>query len=134
MKNAICFFICFLLFSLTYNCKRDKKALLESETKELLNTLWRLESFEAIGEEITHPPQNQIYNIQFMVNDILRGKSACNEIWAGYEVKPDNSLKIIRLVSTKLYCIDSMDDEYRKALIAAKSYEIDQKNIASQIN
>ena len=99
----------------------------EPETKEFLNTLWRLDSFETIGGDIIKPPKDQIYTIQFEEDGKFYGTNDCNDIGGDYEVKSDQSLIISKVGGSKVYCPNSMFLNYFNALEDANSYEL-QKN------
>ena len=97
----------------------------ESEIKELLNTFWKLESFETDGK-IVVPPKDQIYNIQFYADYTLSGRSDCNEILGGFKLK-SNYITIDSLMTTEMYCGDtSLGDKYFTALHESETYQIPQ--------
>ena len=94
----------------------------EVETKELLNTLWKLEAFEIDGEIIT-PPVEQNYNIKFQSDSTFIGKSACNNIGGNYELEGDNSIIVTKLGTTFANCgEDSFYGAFYSAVHKLSSY------------
>ena len=101
----------------------------EPETKELINTMWKLELFETDGGVII-PPKDQAYNIKFNDDNTLKGISDCNEIFGYYKLK-SNNITIDSLITTKIYCGEtSMGDKYSEALYKSKSYQIDRNKLS----
>ena len=88
------------LISFTSSCVNSST---EVETKELLNTLWKLEAFEIDGE-IINPPIDQIYNIKFHSDSTFIGKSACNDIGGKFEIRGEDSLIVTKLGTTFANC------------------------------
>ncbi len=100
----------------------------EPETKELINTLWKLELFET-NSGVIIPPKDQTYNIKFDDDNTLNGMNDCNEISGYYKLK-SNYITIDSIATTKVYCGEaSMDDKYIEALYKAKSYQITQNKL-----
>ena len=115
-------FIVLLCFSFLFlHCKNSPT---ESEAKPLINTVWKLESFNSNGE-ITKPPESQVYSIRFLKDYTFSGQSDCNEIYGNYTINSENSLTIDSMVTTKIYCgSESFGDNYFEALHFVKSYEL----------
>lgn len=130
MRNALYFFLCFMLFLPAFNCRKDKKASLEPETKEFLNTLWILESFDIEGN-IVKPPKDQLYTIQFKEDSTVSGKNDCNDFYANYLITSDDSLRLEQFVTTLMGCggDQSISDKYVHGLHEAKSYEIHKNRL-----
>lgn len=123
MKNGIYFGLCFILLSLA--CILDKEKSVEYDEKELLNTLWTLETFYSDGN-IVSPPEDQVYTIQFKKDSTVSGKNDCNDFYANYLIASDDSLRLEQLVTTEIGCggDQSFSDEYIQGLRDAKSYSI----------
>ncbi len=101
----------------------------EPDIKELLNTLWKLESFENDGKTII-PPKDQTYNIQFHEDNTLNGKSDCNEMNGVFNLK-SNYITIGSLATTEMYCGDtSLGGMYVEALQKSKSYKVDKNKLS----
>ena len=119
--KTINFIILFCFSFIIFHCKNSPT---ESETKPLINTIWKLESFDIDGK-ITKPPKEQVYNIKFLNDNTFSGKNDCNEINGHYTLNSDNSLGIDDIITTEIYCgTESLDDNYWDALHAVKSYEL----------
>jgi len=130
MKTIIYIFLFLVSIFLISALHCEKVQDPEPETKEFLNTLWRLESFEPLDGEIIKPPDDQIYTIQFREDSTFFAKSDCNEIIGNYEVKSRDSLIINIFATTKIYCgEESLDEKYFMALNDVKSYEIDKNRL-----
>ncbi len=101
-----------------------KKSPTESESKPLLKTLWILESFDTSGQ-IIKPPEGQVFNIKFLEDGTFSGKSDCNDITGRFTVDSLNSLNIVSIGTTMIYCgKESLDEKYYRAIQALKLYEI----------
>ncbi len=111
-----------LCFSfLIFHCKNSPT---ESETKPLLDTIWKLESFDIDGV-ITKPPEDQVSNIRFLKDNTFSGRSDCNEIYGQYTINSGNTLNIDNIATTKIYCgTESLYDNYLEALHTVRSYEL----------
>jgi len=99
MKRTKYTLLLFLLF-FSSSCENSTT---EIETKEFLNTLWKLEAFEIDGEIIT-PPVEQNYNIKFQSESTFVGKSACNDIGGNYKLEGENLLIVSKLGTTFANC------------------------------
>ena len=118
-------FILLIILLLFLNGCKDSAT--EAETKELLNTLWTLESFEIDGEVI-QSPIDQIYNIQFFADSTMKGLSDCNEIGGKFKIFNNNQIEIFEFRTTEIYCGSGMlDDNYTVAIREVKSFIIDEK-------
>ncbi len=110
-----------LLFLLTFVISCENSTT-EIETKEYLNTLWKLEAFETDGEMIT-PPVDQTYNIKFRSDGTFIGKSACNDIGGNYEIDGENSIIVTKLGTTFANCgEDSFYGDFYSAVHKLSSY------------
>jgi heat shock protein HslJ len=120
-------FILLIILLLFLNGCKDTAT--DAETKELLNTLWTLESFETDGEVIV-PPEDQIYNIRFNTDGTFIGQNDCNEIGGKYRFFRNNQIEILEIGTTKIYCGQgSKDSIYFEALRKADSYEIEKNKL-----
>jgi len=130
MRTIIYIFFLLAPISLiiVFNCKQVQAP--EPETKEFMNTLWRLESFETLDDEIIKPQDDQIYTIQFEEDLTFFGKSDCNDILGEYETGPNQSIKIIRLGTTFANCGKvSLYNKYYRAIYSLYSYEINKNKL-----
>jgi len=112
---------------LLFNCNKSPT---ESEPKDLLTTLWTLESFNIEGN-IVKPPNDQLYTIQFKIDSTVSGKNDCNDFYANYLVTSDNYLRFEQLVTTKKGCggDQSISEKYIQGLYGAKSYKIHKNSL-----
>ena len=102
----------------------------EPETKEFINTIWKLESFETMGVEVLVIPNDQIYQVQFFTNDSINGVNHCNTLYGKYELKTDKILTIKELGGTKKGCGDnSMSNMFIATMYDAQSYEINRDEL-----
>lgn len=100
----------------------------ETNSTELLNTLWVLEAFEVNGI-LDIPPDNQDYNIQFKEDYKFSGRNDCNTI-SGYYDLNSNNITLDNIISTEVYCgKESLDYIYIEALRRAESYKIDKNEL-----
>ncbi|MCF6270495.1 MAG: META domain-containing protein [Melioribacteraceae bacterium] len=114
--------IIYLIFSLLFITCKD--TITETDSKELLEKLWILESFEENGTTII-PLSNQTYNIQFFTDSTMKGRSDCNQIGGKYRLGSNNSIKVIEFGTTKVHCGEkSKYDEYSTAISEIYSYRI----------
>lgn len=104
------------------NCKKSPS---EPEAKDLVNTLWTLESFNIEGN-IIRPPNDQLYTIQFKEDSTVSGRNDCNNLYANYMISVDNYLKLEQLIRTEKGCDgdQAISNEYIKGLREAKSHGI----------
>ena len=118
------FFLILFLFTLSCN-----ESTTETISSELLNTSWVLEAFEVNGI-LDIPPDNQVYNVQFMADNKFTGISDCNSISGEFEVN-SNYFNIDNIASTEVYCgKESMDYRYLEALTGAESYKIEGNELS----
>ena len=118
MKRIKYILLLFLLF-FSSSCENSTTGI---ETKDFLNTLWKLETFETDGE-IINPPIDQVYNIMFSSDDTFVGKSACNDIGGNYELEGENSIIVTKLGTTFANCgNDSFYDAFYSAVHKLSSY------------
>lgn len=118
-------FILLIILLLFLNGCKDTAT--DAETKELLNTLWTLESFETDGEVIV-PPEDQIYNIQFFADSTMKGQSDCNEIVGEYIIFNNNQMEILEFRTTEIYCgSDMLNDNYTVAIKEVNSFVFNGK-------
>jgi len=111
-----------LLLILLFFSSSCENSTTEIETKEFLNTLWKLEAFEIDGEIIT-PPVEQNYNIKFRSDSTLIGKSDCNDIGGNYEIDGENSIIVTKLGTTFANCgKDSFYDAFYSAVHKLSSH------------
>ena len=124
MKRISLIYLLFFLIILS-NCFLTEQEENEPEEKNLQNTLWILQSFD-IDDNITKPPKDQLYTIQFKGDSTVSGKNDCNDFFANYRITSDDSLRLERLVTTKKGCggDQAISDKYIQGLREAKSYKI----------
>ena len=100
----------------------------ETNSTELLNTLWVLEGFEVNGI-LDIPPADQVYNIQFKEDNKFTGRNDCNNISGEFSLN-SNNITINKLLTTDMYCgKESLDYRYAEALSGAKSYKIEKNEL-----
>ncbi len=116
-------FAIILLFTSSCN-----ESTTETNSTELLNTLWVLEAFEVNGM-LDIPPDDQIYNIQFKADSKFSGINDCNNISGNFSLI-SNNITIDNLTTTEVYCgKESMDYLYLEALVKAESYKIEKNEL-----
>ena len=127
MKRISLIYVLFFLVTL-FNCFLTEQEENEPEEKNLQNTLWTLEYFDMEGI-VSKPKDEQIYNVQFKEDCTFTGINDCNDFGGEYEVKTENSIVILRVGGSKMYCRDSMFLEYLEAFRTAKSYKIHKNRL-----
>lgn len=101
----------------------------ETNSTELLNTLWVLEAFEVYGLQDT-PPDDQVYNIQFNADNKFIGRNDCNDISGNFSLN-SNNITMDNLTTTEVYCgKESLDYLYFEALRGAGSYKIEKNELS----
>ena len=109
-----------IIFITTLSCTNTT----EPVSKEFINTIWKLESFEIANDTIIKPPDGQIYTIKFLSDSTFEGTNACNKIGGKYELLPNSIIVIKKLGTTYAYCPDgTVHDEYYGALNDLRSHE-----------
>jgi len=115
-----------ILLSFVNSCNESTT---ETNATEFLNTLWVLEAFEVYGLQDT-PPDDQVYNIQFKVDNKFTGRNDCNDI-SGSFILNSNNITIDNLTTTEVYCgKESLDYIYFEALRGAESYKIEKNELS----
>ncbi len=124
MKYLILASAIILLFSIA--CSTST----EPGTKELLSTLWKVESLK-IGEETIIPPEGKLYTAKFLVDSAVSGKCDCNNFGANYFIAHGDSLRIDQIQITEIGCggDQSFSSEYIVNIRAAQSYSIDKNKL-----
>ena len=119
--------IIYLLFFILTNSACDSSVNIEQ--KDILNTIWILNSLNEEGNSIPIP-DNQLYSVQFNDDSTVGGKNDCNDFYADYLISQD-SLFIYQLVSTKKGCNgdQAFSNKYIEALNITKSLKIKNDNL-----
>jgi len=100
----------------------------ETDSTELLNTLWVLKAFEVNGM-LDIPPDDQVYNIQFNEDNKFTGRNDCNNISGNFSLNLNN-ITMDNLTTTEAYCgKESLDYRYFEALIVAEFYKIEKNEL-----
>jgi len=99
------------------------KSSTEPKALDLLSTLWTLESFHIEGNVIK-PQHEQIYNVRFKEGGTFTGINDCNDFGGEYRIERENSMIILSVGGSKMYCRDSKFLDYLEAFRTAKSYKI----------
>jgi heat shock protein HslJ len=95
--------ILIVVLAIIIQCVTSCNKTTESEIKELINTVWQLESFEITQGVNVNPSPNQTYILNFFDNSAYIGYSDCNEISGKYESHLNSNLVIKRLRTTYKY-------------------------------
>lgn len=88
-----------------------------------------LEAFEVNGM-LDIPPDNQVYNIQFKVDNKFTGRNDCNDISGDFSSN-SNNITMDNFTTTEVYCgKESLDYRYFEALRGAESYKIEKNELS----
>ena len=103
----------------------------EPGTKDLLNTLWKVELLKIDGENII-PPEGKLFTARFQVDSVVGGKCDCNDFGAKYFINSGDSLSIDQIQMTELGCSgdQSFSNKYIDNIRTAQSYSIDKNKLS----
>ena len=91
----------------------------------LKGVVWKLESFEKIGQSVTPVNPNQNYTIQFNNDSKVNGRAHCNLFSGKYSVGANNTISLDSLIITLMHCgPNSQMGAYMAALNEALFYKI----------
>ena len=115
-----------LLFLLSSIGCRDSGP--DSNSTQLQNILWTLQSFETIGGITDTIADGRTYSILFVSDTITRVRADCNECTGSYHASAASMgahVSIGNLSCTKVYCgPSSLDVQFLNALSAATDYSL----------
>ncbi len=101
----------------------------EGETN-LNNTLtmkkWEWVKTLYSDDKLVTPLKQNIFSITFKNDNTFSAKTDCNNIGGEYTVK-DNALNFSKMMSTKMYCEGSQEDDFSKMLNQTQNYLFDSK-------
>jgi heat shock protein HslJ len=105
-----------------------KNGGVDSKNLELVNTPWRLESFETVEVGTNRILDGRIYSIRFLPDTIAQIRADCNDCMATYHSfagGSDPQIAVTSLVCTEVYCgQESLDWRFLNGLRNATTYRI----------
>lgn len=96
----------FVVLTLVYS-NGCKDSGIDIKNLQLVNTSWRLESFETIGVYITPIQDGRVYSITFLPDSVAQVRADCNDCVATYETSvrgTDPQIAVRVLYCTEKYC------------------------------
>jgi hypothetical protein len=124
-----------LLLTLCGGCKDSGT---EIRNCGLVNTTWRLESFETIGVGTDRIQDGRVYSVTFLPDTNLRARADCNDCIATYHTFGGGinaHISLTALSCTKVYCgSESLDWRFTDGLRNVMSYNIEGINLRLYYN
>ena len=124
MNRSLCFTMLLGCALAPVGCNEKLGLSDDSQTAELINTTWMLQSIDVPDSTSIEVDPNKIFSIQFFEDFQLSGINDCNEYFGIYNISHKNSLSIDSLGTSLANCAKSIDREYYRALHFVNSYEI----------
>lgn len=104
--------------------KQKKEIVKKSENQELLNQIWIVDKIIIDGKTLV---PKKTSTVSFDEKNKVGIRSDCNSGGANYKLN-GNKIEISSIMATKMFCPESTEKDYFKALQSAESFSI-KKNI-----
>ena len=126
----------FVLMVGIFSCADDSTSATDNE---LMNRVWKLESFETIGSQKTDVPEGEVHSIIFYPSNSANMVADCNGCHTVYELLSSGNggrrIKIDRPMCTNAFCgEESMDMRFRDGVANAEKYRIEGQKLMIYYN